>query len=1237
MRPFETLLCPDDVGELIDLTVEGDTKATQSMADLQLEGIAALYNILCKHDFAYLADEVGMGKTYQALGLTAILWNEDPTARILFISPRQNLQAKWGSDYLRFYSSNYRRKQGFGDDRASSVLFRQPVHRPELFNNLRTWSASIGLPLQTAPFIRHTSFTRPVYVTSGDLKNVDALLIKTREVSHSCGLFNVKLPILSGLALNDASRKLNVAFANALNEKLEETANREPYFDLVIVDEAQCLRNPNNQTNEVLYRIFRNQVKKWLFMSATPAHGGPGDLPTILNHYPNRGQVLDPDLVKDLASMQTELQEFLVRRPRKYQVSSSKEYIKKNEYRRHDLENWAIDDESMNVLETLSIGLVQKGLTLELEGRSNRFRTGFLSSFESLQSSLIGRGAASLEDSELHEREKESDFQFTSSDRIRDAEAPDSMFVNRVTASFEEEFGIPLPHPKVDYVVNKVAESAFGNDEQSGGCKFLIFTRRISTVDALRTRLMAKYHQSVENRIRRCWGKQLNWKSQQNSEEALEFSNDDESIVAESSEDLFRHAMSQGQWLYRYRQTFRESGRNALFFEDAWFRRLCVAGGVDVTEAAEKLPADLWRESWTHAARSDDRGQFRARRVRYLSLHAIQQVPEIFGFDKESARPWRAVYESILHEHLRREIPANEPHLAVEMLTRSTLWAEWDKRFPVGPLALPANERKLVEGEIDSDEIYRRQVIRTLLGQTFRLTDTLLDLYFANEQSGANEITLPVRFLDWISSGDPSARQLRNECEDWIEHVRLIVDSCLDGAGKTWRELASTEEWPQLYNLSAVVGVVGGSGDQRSVTRQFRTPSLPRIVVCTDTLKEGVDLHLFCDHVIHYGVAWTSGDLEQRTGRIDRFFSQIERRLQSDGSPPEVALEIGYPHVVASLEKAQVERVRYRQKLAEKLMDHPIPLVIDNEEDHTINDRNRREPGLNLAPFGTKENQFPKRGRNVIVVSENNAGAIAEHYREWYAEYRRIAHDKDWQISPESDTPVRSTTLYKNNSQYDIDWGYDATIERYLITIADVIQCESGAQLASKRRRLKDKRYQVETFIRSLIPKPEEGVDETIIVNMLSFLDDQPLHANSAVERHWQDSLASIARTDESTFLQENEAVIQLPNRDREQAISLRVQNGFVQIYSLITPLRDLPPRIEWGDSNIPERIRSWTRDATNNLTLGFLTVNDVGELVYGINVICGDLSAESRKQVLFEAAWRADSWEAVLTGKDQW
>ena len=50
-------------------------------ADEQLHGAVAIHNILEKHGVAYLADEVGMGKTYVALGALALFRHFDPFPR----------------------------------------------------------------------------------------------------------------------------------------------------------------------------------------------------------------------------------------------------------------------------------------------------------------------------------------------------------------------------------------------------------------------------------------------------------------------------------------------------------------------------------------------------------------------------------------------------------------------------------------------------------------------------------------------------------------------------------------------------------------------------------------------------------------------------------------------------------------------------------------------------------------------------------------------------------------------------------------------------------------------------------------------------------------------------------------------------------------------------------------------------------------------------------------------------
>ena len=1240
MRPFTRPVRPEDVGELIDLTVVDDAES-RSMAELQLEGVAAIYNILCKQGFAYLADEVGMGKTYQALGLVALLWNEKSDARVLFISPRQNLQVKWHGDYIRFFASNYRREQGLGDDRAASVLFGEPLHRPVLFHNLRSWTPTIGMSERIAPFVRHTSFTRPVYLTSKDLGDMNELWDKTSRRLRGCGLFGVERP--RGLSGDNASELLNLEFAGAVNARLTREAGERAYFDLVIVDEAQYLRNPDNQTNRVLFAALQGHVRKWLFMSATPAHGGPEDLPRILNHYPNGGEVLNPDLVHDLPAMQKALQVFLVRRQRSYRAGGTTKMVRKGEYRNHDSKGWGVQDDGMSALATLATGLVQKGLVNVLRGRSNRYRIGFLSSFESLQTSLKRTLPASISDSDAQEEQVAGDWHRDQVDTFTEPEAPDTDFIERLASSFEDQFSMQMPHPKVEFVENRVAPLAFGTDDEKGGAKFLIFTRRISTVDALCNRLTRRYHKRIEDRIRRCWGAVLDWSGKSVRVEDSDGTEDPEGFAADPGESPFRKAMSNKGWLYRYRQTFRASGRNALFFEDGWLRRLCHAGGVNPSEAAAEFPEELWAESWTHASRSAGprQHQYRAERVRYLAVQGIRRAPHVFGLDAESATPWRTAYEAALHEHLDRAEPAEDLHYAPELFTHRTMWTEWDDRICNRSLSLPVRLPGGVGAEFSRDELCdelcRRQVVRTVLGQTFRLTDTLLDLYFANEQVGQDAEAFPRRFLDWLVSADPGARQVQADCVRWIQHIRLIVDSSLDGAGRSWRDLAREESWSQLYHPKAVVGVVGGSGAHRVATRQFRTPSLPRVIVCTDTLKEGVDLHLFCDRVLHYGVAWTSGDLEQRVGRVDRFFSQIERRLRSEGAPPDVALHVGYPHVVASLERGQIDRVIERQKRAEQLMDSPLAGTRRESRELVVGAGRPQEAERTLEPYAHQWNQYPRRGRQVVVVSEQDARKSVDHYHSWYDQFTNAVRDCGWDISPEDRVPARVATLHGKAEHHELAWRFDAALGRYIITLSVVPKKNKARASGSVRRRLMGRNRGEEAFLGILVPTPNEGVDGRLFACLIAALEGELPRPNVNAAAHWGEPLASLANGRvEWVSAHRARAVIPHRGRDREQLISLDSREGGVRISSIVAPLDELEHRGEWEGAPTFSRVRTWAMEATSDLTLGHLKVRKRDGLVFGIDVLHGDMPQKSRKRLINEVAWRADAWEAALTGADR-
>jgi superfamily II DNA or RNA helicase len=81
-----------DAGQLLDFSARiGPGQRAQE----QLEGAVALHNLLSERNVAYLADEVGMGKTYVALGAMALFRHHDPSFRVMVLAPRENIQAKW--------------------------------------------------------------------------------------------------------------------------------------------------------------------------------------------------------------------------------------------------------------------------------------------------------------------------------------------------------------------------------------------------------------------------------------------------------------------------------------------------------------------------------------------------------------------------------------------------------------------------------------------------------------------------------------------------------------------------------------------------------------------------------------------------------------------------------------------------------------------------------------------------------------------------------------------------------------------------------------------------------------------------------------------------------------------------------------------------------------------------------------------------------------------------------------
>lgn len=64
-------------------------------ATLQIEGVAMLLNRLDKFNIALLADEVGMGKTFQALAVISEQFRKKDDSKVLIITPRKEILNQW--------------------------------------------------------------------------------------------------------------------------------------------------------------------------------------------------------------------------------------------------------------------------------------------------------------------------------------------------------------------------------------------------------------------------------------------------------------------------------------------------------------------------------------------------------------------------------------------------------------------------------------------------------------------------------------------------------------------------------------------------------------------------------------------------------------------------------------------------------------------------------------------------------------------------------------------------------------------------------------------------------------------------------------------------------------------------------------------------------------------------------------------------------------------------------------
>lgn len=804
---------------------EGDT----SMPARQAEGVAGLWNKLSRYDAALLADEVGTGKTLQALGVMALLWRMQPGARVLVMAPNRDICRHWEREYRKFVRTHYRASDGV----VRAIGSGEPLHPPKLLWRLDELAAAVEEQ-------SHHFFITTIYSLSGLVRGED----------------DEGFDKLKGAA--DTAAAIHRRIKQALGEQ---------GFDLVIVDEAHYFRNSEGKSQrakaarEFFGHTGHRLGARTLMMTATPSHKSMEDISAILSYVTDVGETRADVLLK----------KFALRRLRRMKGLNGTydKYSYRNELDvRADFNDPAAE---------IFFALYQKLLVQQEVKDGRRFLYGYLEGFESF---------------DVHQEHDEE--QRTEEDGAkRDFQgAPDTEILVRLTRIHEDLGGLPA-HPKYDALVSRCMPSdVFNAAMDVHEHKHLIFVRRIPSVREIAKRINTGYDRQMAQMIANALapndsGTLLSrWESSHWSREVFNrlFGSQaqaDDTVLLDGDEQLpEEHADADADVHSRVANLFvvKKTGANRstdcsnfslrLRKPESLFS-LLLEPASDYRDGTypyyyRKQSGDRLRDEYASAA-LETRGFGEQRGVGVVADNKLK-------FEKPMQTLWGLMY-GVLE-------PADRER--IERLARNTAQAENFGHYLKNGFLFASPV--IVELYCWYAEFCRRGETGDAQ-QRYRAF-----LEFINNK--LNESLALAYFRAALETFEVL-------CENWEDHCK-----------GNWHVLTGLSS-PAFYASGAVK-------DRQRLIFGFNSPFYPNVLAATSVLQEGVNLHLQCRKVHHYGIAWTPGDNEQRVGRVDRLFGKINAQLERDGC---AELAIHYPYLARSFDEEQLASFIREKYLIEERMD----------------------------------------------------------------------------------------------------------------------------------------------------------------------------------------------------------------------------------------------------------------------------------------------------------------------------
>jgi superfamily II DNA or RNA helicase len=161
----------------------------------------------------------------------------------------------------------------------------------------------------------------------------------------------------------------------------------------------------------------------------------------------------------------------------------------------------------------------------------------------------------------------------------------------------------------------------------------------------------------------------------------------------------------------------------------------------------------------------------------------------------------------------------------------------------------------------------------------------------------------------------------------WIARINELLKH-LDGLDEVRRE----ELLESAFSAGQFVRHTADGESRERLREAFNTPLFPMVLVANEVMQEGLDLHHHCARVVHHDLAWNPAQLEQRVGRVDRLGSRLQKQRALN---PDAKLDVLYPLIEGTIDIRLDRTVRAREKWMEFLLGAAPNLdeyALDDEE-----------------------------------------------------------------------------------------------------------------------------------------------------------------------------------------------------------------------------------------------------------------------------------------------------------------